>query len=88
MLRIIHPPWTIWQFLKVPGKDGEYKSIPGSWENDSGYFPLWQMSYMIIGGYVGVTWLTPYLSGTRRGTKAFLLHILKISDACSLSSML
>ena len=28
--------WAIWQFLKVPGKDGEYKSIPGSWENYSG----------------------------------------------------
>ena len=44
--------WAIWQFLKVPGKDGEYKSIPGSWENYSGYFPLWQMSYIIIGGFV------------------------------------
>lgn len=44
--------WAIWQFLKVPGKDGEYKSIPGGWENYSGYFPLWQMSYMIIGGFV------------------------------------
>ena len=44
--------WAIWQFLKVPGRDGEYKSIPGSWENYSGYFPLWQMSYIIIGGFV------------------------------------
>ena len=37
--------WSIWQFLKVPLKNGTYRDIPGDWSNYTGHFPLWQMSY-------------------------------------------
>lgn len=40
--------WAIWQALKVPDGKGGYKDIPGSWQNYSGNFPLWRMSYDII----------------------------------------
>ena len=40
--------WAIWQALRVPdGKDG-YKEIPGDWQNYSGDFPIWRMSYLIL----------------------------------------
>lgn len=40
--------WSIWQFLRVPKKDGSNQDIPGDWSNYSGDFPLWRMSYDII----------------------------------------
>ena len=40
--------WAIWQALKVPNGKGGYKDIPGNWQNYSGDFPLWRMSYNII----------------------------------------
>ena len=43
--------WGIWQAFNVPmGKDGkkEYKPIPGNWQNYSGNFPLWRLSYELI----------------------------------------
>ena len=39
--------WSIWQFLKVPLKNGTYRDIPGEWSNYTGHFPLWQMSYYL-----------------------------------------
>ena len=40
--------WSVWQYFQVPGKDGTYKDIPGDWQNYSGDFPLWRMSYLIL----------------------------------------
>ena len=40
--------WAAWQFLQIPHKDGTYHDIPGEWQNYSGDFPLWRMSYDII----------------------------------------
>ena len=40
--------WAIWQALKVPDGKGGDKEIPGNWQNYSGDFPLWRMSYDII----------------------------------------
>lgn len=44
--------WTIWQYLRVPGKNGQYRSIPGHWNQYSGDFPLWRLSYGIFGQMV------------------------------------
>ena len=40
--------WAAWQFFQIPHKDGTYHDIPGEWQNYSGDFPLWRMSYDII----------------------------------------
>lgn len=40
--------WSVWQFFKVPHKDGTYHDIPGDWSHYSGDFPLWRWSYEII----------------------------------------
>ena len=40
--------WAAWQFFQIPYKDGTYHDIPGEWQNYSGDFPLWRMSYDII----------------------------------------
>ena len=40
--------WAVWQFFKVPHKDGTYHDIPGDWQNYSGDFPLWRLSYDIL----------------------------------------
>ena len=42
--------WAVWQNIQVPKKDGTYQSIPGSWDHYSGHFPLWKMSYGVVGG--------------------------------------
>jgi len=39
--------WSIWQFLKVPLKNGTYRDIPGDWSNYTGHFPLWRLSYYL-----------------------------------------
>ena len=40
--------WAVWQFFQVPKKDGKYQDIPGDWQNYSGNFPLWRMSYLAV----------------------------------------
>lgn len=40
--------WAVWQFIKVPKKDGTYQNIPGTWDNYSGDFPLWRWAYEIV----------------------------------------
>lgn len=40
--------WAAWQFFQIPYKDGTYHDIPGEWQNYSGDFPLWRMSYDIV----------------------------------------
>ena len=40
--------WAIWQALKVPDGKGGYKEVPGNWQNYSGDFPIWRLSYDII----------------------------------------
>jgi hypothetical protein len=37
--------WAAWQYFQIPHKDGTYHDIPGDWQNYSGDFPLWRMSY-------------------------------------------
>lgn len=39
--------WAAWKFMRVPGKDGKYRWIPGHWNQYSGDFPLWKLSYAI-----------------------------------------
>ena len=39
--------WTAWQAFVVPGKNG-YREIPGNWQDYSGYFPLWSLSYYVL----------------------------------------
>ena len=40
--------WAVWQYFQIPHKDGTYHDIPGDWQNYSGDFPLWRMSYLIL----------------------------------------
>ncbi len=40
--------WAAWQYFQIPHKDGTYHDIPGAWQNYSGDFPLWRMSYLIL----------------------------------------
>ena len=40
--------WSAWQFFQIPYKDGTYHDIPGDWQNYSGDFPIWRMSYLIL----------------------------------------
>ena len=40
--------WAVWQFIQVPKSDGTYQSIPGTWDNYSGDFPLWRWAYEIV----------------------------------------
>lgn len=40
--------WAAWQFFQIPHKDGTYYAIPGDWQNYSGDFPLWRISYLIL----------------------------------------
>ena len=39
--------WSIWQFLKIPLRNGSYRNIPGDWSNYSGNFPLWRLCYYL-----------------------------------------
>lgn len=38
---------SVWQFLPVPSRDGTYSFMKANWNNYSGYFPPWSLSYMI-----------------------------------------
>ena len=37
----------VWHCLRVPGKNGEYRPIPGAWGHYSEDFPIWRMTYEI-----------------------------------------
>ena len=37
-----------WQFFQVKDRKGNYRDIPGNWNQYAGYFPLWRLSYSII----------------------------------------
>jgi len=39
--------WSIWQFLKIPLRDGSHRDIPGDWSDYSGNFPLWRLCYYL-----------------------------------------
>ncbi len=39
--------WMVWHCLRVPGKNGEYRPIPGAWQHYSEHFPIWQITYEI-----------------------------------------
>ena len=40
--------WSAWQFFQVKDRKGNYRDIPGNWNQYAGYFPLWWLSYSII----------------------------------------
>ena len=40
--------WCAWQFFQVKDRKGNYRNIPGNWNQYAGYFPLWRLSYSII----------------------------------------
>ena len=35
-------------FFQVKDRKGNYRDIPGNWNQYAGYFPLWRLSYSII----------------------------------------
>lgn len=39
--------WIVWHCLKVPGRKGEYRPIPGAWHHYSEDFPIWRLTYEI-----------------------------------------
>ena len=39
--------WMVWHCLRVSGKNGEYRPIPGAWGHYSEDFPIWRMTYEI-----------------------------------------
>ena len=39
--------WMVWHCLRVPGKNGEYRPIPGAWQHYSEDFPIWRITYEI-----------------------------------------
>lgn len=41
--------WSILQFIPVPKKDGTYRYLPGTEHYYSGDFPLWRLSYHMVG---------------------------------------
>ena len=40
--------WCAWQFFQVKDRKGNYRDIPGNWNQYAGYFPLWRLSYSMI----------------------------------------
>ena len=40
--------WCAWQFSQAKDRKGNYRDIPGNWNQYAGYFPLWRLSYSII----------------------------------------
>ena len=40
--------WCAWQFFQLQDRKGNYRDIPGSWNQYAGYFPLRRLSYSII----------------------------------------
>ena len=41
--------WCVWQFFQVKGRKGNYRDIPGNWNQYAGYFPC--------GGYVNTSFM-------------------------------
>ncbi len=41
--------WCAWQFFQVKGRKGNYRDIPGNWNQCAGYFPC--------GGYVNMSFM-------------------------------
>ena len=39
--------WVVWHCLRVPGRNGGYRPIPGAWQHYSENFPIWQITYEI-----------------------------------------
>lgn len=35
--------WCAWQFFQVKDRKGNYRDIPGNWNQYAGYFPLWRL---------------------------------------------
>lgn len=42
------PQQCAWQFFRVKDRKGNYRDIPGNWNQYAGYFPLWRLSYSMI----------------------------------------
>ena len=40
--------WCAWQFFQVKGRKGNYRDIPGNWNQCAGYFPLWRLCEYVI----------------------------------------
>ena len=40
--------WCAWQFFQVKGRKGNYRYIPGNWNQHAGYFPLWRLCEYVI----------------------------------------
>lgn len=36
------------QFFQVKDRKGNYRDVPGNWNQYAGYFPLWRLSYSMI----------------------------------------
>ena len=37
--------WIVWFCLRVPGRNGEYRPLPGAWHHYSEDFPIWRLTY-------------------------------------------
>ena len=40
--------WSAWQFFQVKDHKGNYRDIPGNWNQYAGYFPLWWLCEYVI----------------------------------------
>ena len=40
--------WCAWQFFQVKGRKGNYRDIPGNWNQYAGYFPLRRLCEYVI----------------------------------------
>ena len=40
--------WSAWQFFQVKDRKGNYRDIPGNWNQYAGYFPLWRLCEYVI----------------------------------------
>ena len=53
--------WCAWQFFQVKDRKGNYRDIPGNWNQYAGYFPLWRVEEHIPchkGAYMGKNGIT------------------------------
>ena len=39
--------WMVWHCLRIPGRNGEYRPLPGAWHHYSEDFPIWRITYEI-----------------------------------------
>ena len=40
--------WCAWQFFQVKDRKGNYRDIPGNWNQYAGYFPLRRLCEYVI----------------------------------------